>query len=338
VDGGTLQVDGSIDTSSGIIVGNGGTLGGSGNVSVVAVNAGGTFAPGASAGRIDTGAVAFATGATLAIELGGSAVGQFDQLDVTGTVNLNSDSLGGATLSTSLISAFDPSTIAATGFTIIENDGVDAVTGTFAGLAEGAEFVADKRLFTVSYVGGDGNDVELTSGGASIAGSAAADLIDGLYAPLGEHVATELRDVIDGLGGNDQISGLGGNDTLIGGLGKDRMTGGLGADVFDFNLKTESSKGSHRDVIKDFVHLTDHIDLHDIDAKSKTTLVNDDFKFIGTKAFHHKAGELHYFKQNLAGTAHDKTIIEGDTNGDGKADFQIQLTGLHTLAAGDFIL
>ena len=41
---------------------------------------------------------------------------------------------------------------------------------------------------------------------------------------------------------------------------------------------------------------------------------------------------------NPAGTKGDKTIIEGDINGDKIADFQIELTGLKTLAASDFIL
>ena len=39
-----------------------------------------------------------------------------------------------------------------------------------------------------------------------------------------------------------------------------------------------------------------------------------------------------------AGTANDKTIIYGDINGDARADFQIELTGLKTITASDFIL
>ena len=38
------------------------------------------------------------------------------------------------------------------------------------------------------------------------------------------------------------------------------------------------------------------------------------------------------------GTANDRTIIEGDINGNRVADFQIQLTGLNTLTATDFVL
>ena len=47
-------------------------------------------------------------------------------------------------------------------FTLINNDGADAVVGTFAGLAEGAPLVVDGDNFTISYTGGDGNDVVLT--------------------------------------------------------------------------------------------------------------------------------------------------------------------------------
>src|SRR5678815_99286 len=44
-------------------------------------------------------------------------------------------------------------------FTLIDNDGSDAVTGTFAGLPEGSVFTADNESFRISYAGGDGNDV-----------------------------------------------------------------------------------------------------------------------------------------------------------------------------------
>jgi Ca2+-binding RTX toxin-like protein len=140
--------------------------------------------------------------------------------------------------------------------------------------------------------------------------------------------------LIFGLASNDIINGLGGNDMLSGGLGKDVLTGGLGADIFEFDLNTETRKGAaNRDVIMDFNHLEgDNIDLSGIDAKSKTKTVDDHFKFIGAKAFHHKAGELHYIKK-----AHF-LLVEGDTNGDGKADFQIEVHGVTKLGALDFNL
>lgn len=48
-------------------------------------------------------------------------------------------------------------------FTLIDNDGVDAVTGTFAGYPEGASYVSGPVTLTISYVGGDGNDVVFTA-------------------------------------------------------------------------------------------------------------------------------------------------------------------------------
>ena len=44
------------------------------------------------------------------------------------------------------------------------------------------------------------------------------------------------------------------------------MTGGAGADDFDFNNVAEIGRGATRDVIRDFVHLVDDIDLSTIDA------------------------------------------------------------------------
>ena len=50
-----------------------------------------------------------------------------------------------------------------------------------------------------------------------------------------------------------------------------------------------------------------------------------------------EAGELHFVKHNRPGTVNDKTFVEGDVNGDGKADFRVELTGNIHLTHGDFI-
>ena len=157
----------------------------------------------------------------------------------------------------------------------------------------------------------------------------------------------DFNDTLFGLGGNDRLFGHGGKDKmdggtgddyLRGGLGRDTMTGGAGRDVFDFNsIKDTGKAAAKRDVITDFKHKTDDIDLKDIDANSKKP-GDQAFKFIGTADFHHKAGELHYVKINNPGAKHDMTIVSGDTNGDGKADFQIELSHLVTLTKVDFIL
>ena len=45
-----------------------------------------------------------------------------------------------------------------------------------------------------------------------------------------------------------------------------------------------------------------------------------------------------WFQDNPVGTVNDKTIVQGDINGDKVADFQVQLAGLQTLTAADLIL
>ncbi len=86
--------------------------------------------------------------------LNGTTAGAgYDQLSVTGTVNL-----AGATLNVNL--AFTPALGSA--FMLIQNDGKDAVLGTFAGLPEGATLMLNGMTFQISYVGGTGNDVVLT--------------------------------------------------------------------------------------------------------------------------------------------------------------------------------
>ncbi len=88
-------------------------------------------------------------------DVGGTAPLSLGKLTVAGAVTL-----GGATLALHLPAGFDPDTD--TVFTLIDNDGADAVSGTFAGLAEGATFTVGRFTFKISYVGGTGNDVTLT--------------------------------------------------------------------------------------------------------------------------------------------------------------------------------
>ena len=142
-----------------------------------------------------------------------------------------------------------------------------------------------------------------------------------------------------GLGGSDLLNGGARNDVLTGGLGKDTMIGGGGADDFDFNKVAEIGRGASRDSIRDFVHLIDDIDLRTIDANGAAA-GNAAFSFLVSKgaAFTSVAGQLRWFQDNRPGSVNDKTIVEGDINGNKVADFQIQLTGLKTLTAADFIL
>ncbi len=161
-------------------------------------------------------------------------------------------------------------------------------------------------------------------------------------------------DRILGLNGQDTMSGGAGKDVLQGGSGADRMTGGADADTFVFTSISDSAPNASgfisnapvfnrasgagvRDVITDFIPVQDRIDLSAIDANTKLA-GNQAFKFLGTAAFASAPGGLVYRQFNEAGTANDVTIIYGDVDGDKLADFQIELSGLKTLTAANFIL
>jgi len=158
VNAGTLLVNGAQGTSAVSL--NGGTLGGTGTVGAITSTAtGGTLSPGnpeTNPGILNSGNLNLSAAGTrsFAVQLNGTVAGtSHDQLNVTGTVNLT-----GATLSGTV--GFAPTN--GDTFTIINNDGGDLITGTFAGLAQGATVTLDGISFTISYTGGSGNDVVLT--------------------------------------------------------------------------------------------------------------------------------------------------------------------------------
>ena len=154
-----------------------------------------------------------------------------------------------------------------------------------------------------------------------VVGSAVSDRITGASG----------EETLKGLGGNDRIKGGEGADGITGGKGYDILEGGPGDDTFGFASAVEAGKGKTCDVITDFVSGEDVIDLSGI-------FVKGDFSFIGKVGFHQQAGELRAFTKDNLGNAKDATYIEGDLNGNGVADFQIKLTGLHVLQDADFIL
>jgi Ca2+-binding RTX toxin-like protein len=159
----------------------------------------------------------------------------------------------------------------------------------------------------------------------------------------------DLANVIEGNGGSNVIAGLGGDDKLYGydgadvikggdgddwlegGAGRDRFYGGAGADRFVFRDGDFSGVTSATcDRIHDFDDSADVISLSLVDA-NVTVAGDQDFAFVGTGAFTHTAGELRY--QQISGN----TYIQGDTDGDGVADFWLRLDGLHTLDGGNIL-
>jgi Calx-beta domain/FG-GAP-like repeat/Bacterial Ig domain/TLD len=156
INAGSLRVNGSTATGSAVTVKSAATLAGTGTVGgTVAVQSSGAVAPGTSPGILDSGSVTFSSGSNFNVEVNGNVAGtDYDQLNVTGTVNL-----GGATLNASgTISAPSDESIV-----LINNDGSDGVTDTFAGLPEGSTVTINGINFMISYAGGTGNDVVLRS-------------------------------------------------------------------------------------------------------------------------------------------------------------------------------
>jgi fibronectin-binding autotransporter adhesin len=157
---GTLTVNGPFTGTAVTIVNSGATLAGSGSIGNVLALSGSTIAPGAGPGKLSTGDLSLFSGAAMNVEINGAAAGTgYDQTDVTGTVNLSADAGTGATLNVTL--GFNPAVGGQ--FTIVNNDGADAVIGQFSGLAQGATFTVANVTFQISYTGGDGNDVVLTA-------------------------------------------------------------------------------------------------------------------------------------------------------------------------------
>ena len=91
---------------------------------------------------------------SLAIDIHGLIPGtEHDQLAVAGSVTLN----GSPTLEVKMEGIPSPGQQ----FIIISNDGADPVSGTFSGLPEGATVPGVQGSPTITYAGGDGNDVAL---------------------------------------------------------------------------------------------------------------------------------------------------------------------------------
>lgn len=177
---------------------------------------------------------------------------------------------------------------------------------------------------TGTIFGGTGNDT--LRGGIDNDRFDGEDGHDKLYGGKG-------NDTLNGGAGDDILAGGDGMDTLYGGLGKDTLTGGTGKDTFVFKSLQESTvSAAGRDLIKDFSRAEgDKIHLKSIDASTKAS-GDQAFKFIGTEKFHKAAGELRYEIKS------GDTYIQGDVNGDGKADFSIALDLSLAMKASDFIL
>jgi serralysin len=200
----------------------------------------------------------------------------------------------------------------------IDNSGDNIVED----LGAGHDIVIASLTFTLSA-----NVEDLTLIGAGAVNGTGNALVNVLR-------GNAASNVLSGGRAADQLFGGGGSDTLVGGADRDLMTGGTGADTFRF-VDGDFGGLTNRtcDTIIDFNHSEgDRIDLSGVDANTKNGNANDAFTFIGSDPFNQIAGQLR------ATLVSGVTVLQGDTNGDGAADFWIRCDHAPTLAVGDLEL
>ena len=157
----TATLDAIQTVSSEVDVAAGGVLKGTGTTGYLSIA--GTIAPGHSPGKMTVlYSLLLAAGSTYQAEIQNTST--YDQLVV-------GEGFSGGGNAVIIDPAANLDAVLYTGyaikqgdtFTLIDNKSATPVSGTFAGLAEGAQFTKGNVTFSISYVGGDGNDVVLTA-------------------------------------------------------------------------------------------------------------------------------------------------------------------------------
>jgi Ca2+-binding RTX toxin-like protein len=229
------------------------------------------------------------------------------------------------------------------------NDRIEGGAGIdrmYGGIGNDTYIVTDSTDYAYEYAG-EGIDLVLASVGCTLRANVDRLTLTGTNAINGTGNAD--ANVLTGNGAANVLSGLLGNDKIFAGGGDDALSGGDGADILDGGAGRDrffGGEGSDRfmfddgdfagittatcDQIKDFSQADgDRIRLDAVDADSGAA-GDQAFGFIGSEAFSGTAGELRF--EQISGN----TYVQGDTDGDGTADFWIRLDGLHALTSSDF--
>jgi Ca2+-binding RTX toxin-like protein len=254
------------------------------------------------------------------------------------------------------IDASDSSGISVSGAGDVNGDGYDDIIigATGADSRAGETYVIFGRTSNQtegtagadSLTGADGNDVlNGYAGNDTLIGRKREDVLNGgdnddrLYGGNGLDTLNgdggndrlfgmNDNDTLNGGAGDDRIVGGNGDDTITGGAGRDVLSGGAGSDTFVYTDALDSVAGATRDVINDFEHGVDKIDLSALDAIPG----GDDDPFVIVSAFTGTAGEVRLFNNATGSSA------AIDIDGDGVADMSIFIKSDAPLDASDFVL
>jgi fibronectin-binding autotransporter adhesin len=162
VNAGSLFVNGSIASSSLTNVASGATIGGSGTIGALTVSSSGFISGGDSVDNTSILTIngAYTQAGSYTSHIAGTGAGNFDQLNVSGAVNITGGSLtamftGGSYSNGDLIF-------------ILLNDNSDAITGTYTGFANGATVATHGGYnWNISYFADSGSS--MFTGGNDIA-------------------------------------------------------------------------------------------------------------------------------------------------------------------------
>ena len=204
-------------------------------------------------------------------------------------------------------------------YTFIDSDGDGTVDGVSLTLTDGdpnwdGDGVANGTVVDPGFFGSGERIITGTKRGDSLIGNVLANIISGLKG----------NDWLVGDLGNDILKGSRGKDGLYGGEGADLITGGKDRDRIYYTDASESTI-DQRDTVK--FGKVDRFVFSSFDGDS-TTEGQQTLSFIGKQAFSGTAGELRA----------TRSVLEADTNGDGLADFAVNLNGNALITASNLVL
>nr|WP_244448768.1 peroxidase family protein [Bosea sp. LC85] len=217
--------------------------------------------------------------------------------------------------------------------TILSGTGDDRIT---AGAGDDTVVAGAGHDVIVATVG-DGNDVYFgddSDGGtgsdtldlSAITANLTVDLGTGL---LGRGSAVSTQSGSDTLWSIENVATGAGDDTITASAAVNVIEGGAGNDTFRF----ESKEAADGDTILDF-EPGDRLDLSGIDANA--ALAGDQsFTLTSGPAFTATAQLVVAYETRADG---DYTVVKGNLDTDGDADFQLNLKGNHTLTGSNFTL